>query len=193
MALYFMDFGLRFEEPFIKRFVLGGFITGIGSALLLALKNELQNNIQQSSIYLIVLIALISVSTSASGLFVLCYRSCIDIDANLKIIRLRKGIFLPFVIRNEYDFSVLESLILSKEHDSDYELDLKGNLRSVYSIKIQTHSGELIGLDTFFDAEKALSIASRISELTKLEIKRQNATLSAPWWLNGCYRRNSKP
>jgi len=188
MALYFMNFGLRFEESFIKRFLLGGFITGIGAAFLLALKSELENNLPQSSFYFIIFTTLLSVSTFAFGLFVLCYRSCIDIDANSKIIRFKKGLFLPFVIKNKYDFSELESLIVSKEYDADYDVDLEGDLRFVYSIKIQTLSGELIGLDTFFEAERALSIASKISELTKLELKRQNTTLLAPWWLKACYR-----
>lgn len=192
MAVHSMDFGLRFEESVIKRFLLGGFITAVGVAFLLVLKSELQNDIQQSSFLFIAFVALISVSTFSFGLFVLCYRSCIDVDVNTQKIRFKKGLFLPSLVKNEYDFSDLESLVVSKEHDRDHEVDSEGNLRVVYSIYIQTLSGELIEMDVFFDAEKALLIASKVSDLTKIEIKRQNATLHAPWWLKGCYKAISR-
>lgn len=192
MTLYSMNFGLRFEESFIKRFLVGGFFTGIGVAFLLALKSEFQNDLQQSSFNFIIFTTLISVSTFVFGLFVLCYRSCIDVDANLKMIRFKEGVFLPFVIKNEYNFSDFESLIVNKEFEETYDVDSDGKLRAVYSIKIQTLSGEIIGLDTFFDAERALSIAKRISELTNLVIKMQNTTLFVPWWLESFYKRRSR-
>jgi hypothetical protein len=192
MALRCMNFGIRFEESFIKKFFVSGFVTAIGAAFLWALKSELQNDLQQSSFYFIIFTTLISVSTFAFGLFVLCYRSCIDIDANLKKIRFKKGVFLPFFIENEYDFSDLESLIINKGHEADYDTDSEGKLKAVYSIKIQTLSGDIIGLDTFFDAERALSIAKRISELTNLDIKKQNTTLIIPWGLESFYKRRSR-
>ena len=166
-------FGLRFEEHWIARVLVGIFITAISCFFLISLKNEPHaDNYETLPFAVFVSILAISFSALILGLFCLLYRSCIDIDVNQKIVKLVKGPLLPLFIKETYKFSEFKSITISKVYDADSDR----KIQIIYTIKLSTFSGKHIKISELLSKDDAFIIASEVATQMSIELFKEDKT-----------------
>lgn len=173
LHLKVIETGIRFEDHIAVRLLVGLFLTCISCIGLISIKNEIQlRGIESSSIFYTGFMLFFSVLGLGYGLCCLFYQSYIDIDIKRKKIRLAKRFLTSKTLIDEHDFLALKHIILAKE----FAVDMDRKPQIVYSITIETLSGQAIKIDNYFDKQKAQNIAERIAELTSLRVLLQNRT-----------------